>query len=239
MVAEAETAAGPDVDLASSLAEALEVDPALADPAPVEIPEPPVARPMEEVLADALAQEPALETPEPVIETIAAAEPEAPAVGESALDDVMATLEQELSAANPAPLDLPTEELPPEAVEAELPAGSVESEDSTGDDVSDLVQGVLDDAVDASAPADPTGDRSAEAGIDLPGELDQVLSEATAEATPAAADVVLESAENLDTSPADTEAKPDEAYESALSRLNALIERASQRMKNDDVGTGS
>ncbi|MEM8878011.1 MAG: hypothetical protein AAGD23_09070 [Pseudomonadota bacterium] len=168
-------------------------------------------RPMQEVLAEALGQQPDFEAaPSPTPVADAASEPtsDEPQQHDSVMDQVAAAIQSDAGIPEPA---------------------------ETSDQVSALVEGMIDDPEPAAAPLDPPSADLA----GLPGDLTEALAETAATAVAEPADVNLDAAENLDTSPAESDQKPDEAYESALSRLNALIERASERMKSDDVGTGS
>ena len=239
----AEVAAEPETDPAAAIAAALET----AEPEqPVDMPagdetavaaeavtaEEPAApsvpglseeaemRPMQEVLAEALGQQPDFEAPraETPVEDIAAQPAPAPVLDESTpeasvLDQVAAAIQSDAGQSY---------------------AGTAESTEAP-DQVSALVEGVIDDPEPAAVPMDPPS--ADQAGV--PGELTEALSQTAVAALAEPADVRLDAAENLDTSPSEADQKPDEAYESALSRLNALIERASERMKSEDVGTGS
>ena len=239
----AEMAAEPETDPAAAIAAALET----AEPEqPVDMPagdetavaaeavtaEEPAApsvpglseeaemRPMQEVLAEALGQQPDFEAPraETPVEDIAAQPAPAPVLDDSTpeasvLDQVAAAIQSDAGQSY---------------------AGMAEPTEAP-DQVSALVEGVIDDPEPAAVPMDPPS--ADQAGV--PGELTEALSQTAAAALAEPADVRLDAAENLDTSPSEADQKPDEAYESALSRLNALIERASERMKSEDVGTGS
>ena len=249
----ADVAAEPETDPAAAIAAALET----AEPEqPVDMPagdetavaaevvaaEEPAApsvpglseeaemRPMQEVLAEALGQQPDFEAPraETPVEDIAAQPAPAPVLDESTpeasvLDQVAAAIQSDGGQSDAGHSDA-----------GQSDAGTAEPTEAP-DQVSALVEGVIDDPEPAAVPmAPPSADQ---AGV--PGELTEVLSQTAAAALAEPADVRLDAAENLDTSPSEADQKPDEAYESALSRLNALIERASERMKSEDVGTGS
>ena len=244
----AEVAAEPETDPAAAIAAALET----AEPEqPVDMPagdetavaaeavtaEEPAApsvpglseeaemRPMQEVLAEALGQQPDFEAPraETPVEDIAAQPAPAPVLDESTpeasvLDQVAAAIHSDAGQSDAG----------------QSYAGMAEPTEAP-DQVSALVEGVIDDPEPAAVPMDPPS--ADQAGV--PGELTEALPQTAAAALAEPADVRLDAAENLDTSPSEADQKPDEAYESALSRLNALIERASERMKSEDVGTGS